>query len=271
MPVICDDIIDMMEKLAPPSLAESWDNSGLLIGRRAAGVKKILVALDATAEVVREAVEIGADMIVTHHPVIFKPMAQINGDTPLGEKLLTLIEQKIAVYAAHTNLDIAQGGTNDTFAESIGLTAVEPLLQTENAVFAAIGRMGRLKTPMSLSAFAAEIKRKIGLPTIRFVGDGDRRIETAGLSTGSASNAKNFIEAQKRGCDVFITGDIRFHEAQDALALGLPLIDATHYASENLVADKISAYLRKELDALKKSGITVVRSHTDGQVFQNSI
>lgn len=272
MSVICADIISMMEKLAPLYLAESWDNVGLIIGRRDRVITKILIALDATAEVVDEAVKIGAELIITHHPVIFKSITEVSDTTPLGKKLLKLIENKICVYSMHTNLDIAWGGTNDEFAERIGLTNIEPMIISDTAVESgivqAIGRKGILQNPISLESFAAFVKEKIGLDCIRFAGEADRIVKTVGLSTGSGSNVKNFREAIKHGCNVFITGDIRFHEAQEALSLGLALIDATHYASENLIVNKINNYLRLELNE-KNIDISVINSLVDGQVFKS--
>lgn len=272
MSVICADIIKVIEKLAPLYLAESWDNVGLIIGRRDRVITKILVALDATSEVVDEAVKIGAELIITHHPLIFKAISKVSDTTPLGKNILKLIENKICVYSMHTNLDIAYGGTNDEFAERIGLTNIEPMLITdiavESGIVQAIGRKGILENPISLESYAAFIKEKIGLGCIRFVGEADRTIKTVGLSTGSGSNVKNFTEAIKHGCDVYITGDIRFHEAQEALSLGLALIDATHYASENIIVDKINNYLRLEFNE-KNIDISIENSIVDGQVFKS--
>jgi dinuclear metal center YbgI/SA1388 family protein len=262
----------MMENIAPPSFAENWDNVGLIVGRREKPITKILVALDATSAVVAEAIALGAELIITHHPIIFKAISKINGDSPLGEKLLILAERQISVFSAHTNLDIAQGGTNDILAERLGLSDISPLLPVGNAAAngLSIGRKGVLPLPLRLADFADRVKRSVGLSAIRFVGDADQRIKTVGLSTGSASNAANFKEAALGGCDVFVTGDIRFHEAQDALAIGLALVDATHYASENLAVEKLSGYLRRELHKIgMETEVTVACSSVDGQVFKD--
>ena len=121
MSVKCRDIMWLMEDLAPSSYAEEWDNPGLNVGDAEAEVKKILVALDATEAVIDEAIEKGADMIVTHHPLLFHPVKKINYDRPDGRKIIKLIKNGINMFAAHTNLDSAKGGTNDTLARLIGL------------------------------------------------------------------------------------------------------------------------------------------------------
>jgi dinuclear metal center YbgI/SA1388 family protein len=206
--------------------------------------------------------------------VIFKPVAKINDDTPLGDTLLKLAEHQICVYAAHTNLDIAHGGTNDTLAERLGLLAVVPMLPAEGAVLSegapAIGRRGVLPRTLPLAAFAELVKEKIGLDAVRFVGGADQPVKTVGLSTGAGSSEQNFREAIAAGCDVFITGDIRFHEAQAALSLGLALIDATHYASENLIVDQICGYVRQALHATGADhAVAVAPSAVNGQVFKH--
>ncbi len=267
MSLKCGDIIDILERFAPSCLAEGWDNVGLIVGSRQANIKKILVALDATMDVVDEAVAIGAELIITHHPVIFKPIPKISDDTPLGRKLLKIIQNGICIYSMHTNLDIAPGGTNDELARILGVENTGAMFITDDGV-SAIGRKGVLSEPMSLGQFAEHVKDRLGLSSIRFVGEADCVIKTVGISTGSASNSKNFAEAKAAMCDAFITGDIRFHEAQEALTIGLCLIDATHYASENIIVGKIAEIVGSKL---KECGIniSIIPSAVDGQVFKN--
>lgn len=264
MAVTVGEICDLLERLAPEALAEEWDNVGLLVGRRGAEVGKILVALDVTGEVISEAVSAGAGMIVSHHPVIFKPVSSVNDETPQGRRLLELIENKIAVYSAHTNLDIAKGGTNDTLAEELGLLEIEGIIfddKGENY----IGRAGRLEQPMELRRLAGLVKEKLSLETARFVGNGSSIVGKAGICTGSGAKYSYFRQVKDAGCDVYITGDISYHQAQEALDCGLCLIDATHYASEAVVVGRLCNYLK---DGLGKD-IEIIHSKVDGQVFGN--
>src|SRR5689334_11051717 len=129
MAVSCGLIIEALERLAPSSLALEWDNVGLLVGESNRAVNKALIALDATDQVVEEAVTKGADLIITHHPVIFHPVKRVTDQTVLGRRLLKLIKNNISVYSAHTNLDIANGGVNDVLFELLGLRDKEPMEQ----------------------------------------------------------------------------------------------------------------------------------------------
>ena len=265
MAVTCGDIALYMEKLAPPDLAEDWDNVGFLLGRRQKTVSRILVALDAIDEVIEEAVGLNADMIITHHPILFKPIDRITDDNPLGKRLLRVLEQGIAVYAAHTNLDTAWGGTNDALAACLGLRNVEPILLLDEAPSMGLGRKGILPKKTTLDALSVMVKERLSLPAVRYVGDGKQKVQTVGICTGSASGLKYFTGAVAAGCEVYITGDIRFHEAQDALSMGLPLIDATHYASEAVVIPCLVDGLR---DAFGPA-VVVTASAVDGQVFRH--
>lgn len=275
MSVKCGDIIKIAEKIAPVSLSESWDNIGLLVGSIHADISKILVALDATDDVVSEALENDANLIITHHPVIFKPISRITDETPLGRRIIRLIENNICVYSLHTNLDNAHGGTNDELARVLELVDVKPLAVDYVPPDTVItGRMGILPEHITLAEFACYVGERLFLDNVRYVGDGDTIIKTVGVFTGSGSGVSNFQTAKAAGCNVFVTGDIRYHEAQEALAMGLCLVDATHYASENIIVDKLVSDISRELEELPESYMElpiVLASKLDGQVFKNSI
>jgi len=258
-----NDVAAVMEQIAPVSAAMEWDNVGLLVGRRNATVRRILVALDATDAVINEAERLGADIIVTHHPTIFKGVTRITDGDALGRRLLRLIEKNIAVYAAHTNLDVADHGTNDTLCERLGLKNVKPLIYDEGDL--AIGRNGYLPQVMTLRSLTAHVKDCLGLDGLRYCGNGLKNIGNVAVCAGSGGKylyAKQVIAA---GCDVYITSDIGFHMAQDALADGLCLIDVTHYATE---APVVSVLRDRLEEMLAGQDVEVLAAEIDGQVFR---
>jgi dinuclear metal center YbgI/SA1388 family protein len=341
-----------IEELAPPSWAESWDNVGLQLGDPNRPAGKVLVALELTGGVVEEAISTAANLVVVHHPAIFRPLKALRFDTTAGRRLERLIQAGIGLYAAHTNLDQAAGGTNDTLAAAAGLTEHEVLqrigeekyvklvvfvprghedavrtalagagaghignyshctFQTEGtgtflplegtnpflgeqgrleyasefrletilpesgvrrAVQAMIaahpyeevaydlyplanpgrqrghGRIGKLAAPVSLGELTERIKAALEIPAVRTVGSPERQIGK--VAVGAGSGAMLIGDAARRGADVLITGDVKYHEAQDAVDAGLSLIDVGHWASERIVVKPLSAYLRQKLAA----------------------
>ncbi len=221
------EITSKLEKLYPLSYACSWDNVGLIVGNREKTISKVLVALDFDIEVAKEAKEIGAELILTHHPIIFSPINKINSDTPLGRALLFLIENKIALYSAHTNLDCAPGGINDYLVELYGFknmhhTDIEPGKEF------GLGRVSELANPMTLKELADHIGKKLNLDHIYYIGRDDAVIRTAFTCSGSGGS---LISADK-GADVFITGDIKYSGAREFNEQGLNVICAGHYDTE---------------------------------------
>lgn len=260
----CSDLINELENFAPMYLAESWDNPGLIVGDTDSDIKRILVALDATDEVVDEAIAIGADLIITHHPMLFTSIKKITNQTPIGTRLIKLIKNDIAHFAMHTNLDIAFGGTNDELARISGLKDIQVLRESceQNGQTNGLGRIGNLEKETIFGDFARIIKMGLGLSSLRVVGDTKKIVRRVGLCTGSGFE---FMEdAVKKGADVFITSDLRYHESQKALEAGICVIDATHYASENIIVPVICKYLNG-LD----SGMEIIQSSVDGQVFRD--
>lgn len=346
MSVKCQVIIDAMERLAPKHLAESWDNVGLLIGSPAQRITKLLVTLDVTKAVVDQAVQDGVDMIITHHPILFKAVSRIRTDVPQGQILASLLKANIAVYAAHTNLDIATGGVNDILASKLNLQNSEPLAVSyteklcklvvfvpkthmevvrraiseagaghmgnySHCTFSSdgtgsflpldgarpyigsngvleyveearletivpekisrrvlkamlkvhpyeevaydlyqlinsghslgLGRVGKLVAPVPLAEFITQVKMVLGIEYVSVAGSGDKIIKKVAVCGGSGAgfiNRTAFV-----GADVLITGDVKYHEAQDALAAGIAVIDAGHFATENPVVSYVAEYL----------------------------
>ncbi len=240
MAVTVQDVCRYMEAWADPAWAEDYDNPGLLLGHRDSNVRRILTALDATEAVVAEAVEWQADLIVTHHPMILRAIKKIEDGNRQGRRLLTLAENRIALYSAHTNLDCAVGGTNDVMAEKLGLQEVQIL--PEPGKEHGFLRMGRLLQVMSVKDFAALVKKRLDLEWLRIVAaDMDRPIHKVALCTG-AGNRFVWL-ANQYGADAYITGDISYHEAEEAIAEGIALIDAGHFGTEVLIAETIARYL----------------------------
>lgn len=346
MPVKCRTIIAAMEELAPPNLAAGWDNVGLLVGDPDREVAGVLVALDVTAELAARAAADGVGLIVTHHPPILKGLTSLRTDRPQGRMLATLLAAGVAVYAAHTNLDVADGGVNDVLAARLGLTGVRPLavesrdqllklavfvpdshLEAVSAAIAAagaghignyshctfrttgtgtflplagadpfigkpgdlervaetrletilppsilprvlaamhgahpyeevaydlyplhnpgrprgLGRVGGLSATEPLDVFVRRVKTALGIDAVRLAGPEGRVVKTVAVCGGSGAGL--VADAAAAGADVLVTGDVRYHDALDAAALGLAVIDAGHHATERPVIDAVAAYL----------------------------
>lgn len=271
MVVSCIDIIECMNEIAPICLAESWDNVGLLVGDKNSTVKKILVALDALNPVIDEAIAIGADLIITHHPIFLKGLSKINSDTLEG-KIYKLIKNNISVYSAHTNFDCAEGGTNDILAKLLSLQNIEILEQTytinvgSQTKIYGIGRIGLLDKQITLLEFSKFVKQKLGLDNLNIVGDLSKPIKKVALCTGSGSEYLNTAIAKK--ADVYISGDIKYHIANDAKEIGIALIDGTHYATENIAMPVLKDYLQQKAQ-LQNWEIEFFNSKLNIQPFQN--
>lgn len=246
----CKDIITLLEELAPPSYACGWDNPGLICGRKEREIKKVLVALDATKTAVEKAVEIGADMILTHHPMVFSAIKQINDDSFLGEKLLTMMENGICCYAMHTNYDIA-GGMAEICGSKMELQNPEPFELTgeldERPV--GIGQVGTLPEKMSLKDCAEKVKKAFGLSEVLVFGDLERQVEYAAVSPGSGRSMLK--EADKKKVDVLITGDIGHHEGLDSKDMGFAVIEAGHYGLEQVFIGHLCEYLEKHAEGVE--------------------
>lgn len=352
MSISCGDIIAAVEQLAAPGLAEEWDNVGLQVGDKAQQVTKIMLALTPTEQAVAAAKEQQADMLITHHPLIFKPIKKVTTDSATGRAIIELITNHISLYCAHTSLDAAKGGVNDVLAEALGLVDVEVLeecvlaaqwyklvvyvpqdyedtvrqalcqagagqigegyscctfrsagigtfipqvgadpyigkvgevshaeefrLETvvdgqhlrqaidamlqvhpyEKAAYdvfrlelpgqaAGIGRLGRLPVEMTLQQFLVEISNKLHIPHLSYQGDLSQRIKTVALCGGSGAGYLSL--ANSKGADVYLTGDVKYHDGQLAEELGIALIDAGHFATERLILPVLSCYLQHQL------------------------
>ncbi len=225
------EIISFLEDFAPSELAEEWDNVGLLVGKSHYDVKKILVTLDLNDEVLKEAIENEVDLIITHHPVIFKPLNKINDDL-----LIKAIRNDISVYSLHTNLDAADGGVNDVLAEKIGLDDIK--------AFGMI-RIGTINK-ISLSDFVSKVKTVLNTNGVRACGRDDMIVEKVAVLGGSGGG---FVTDLNRDlCDVFLTGEASYHRAQYADENGFALVAAGHFETENPVVEKLVEILKRKFN-----------------------
>lgn len=245
----CYEIMECLEEVSPKSFAESWDNVGLLCGREEKEVSSIYIALDATKEVIGEAKAVGADMLLTHHPMIFKPLKRVSGSHFIGEKILTLAESGMCYYAMHTNFDVM--GMADAVAEQLGLEDRKVLSVTYEDELSkeGIGRIGALPSPMTLAECAGYVKNRCHIGQVKVFGMPAETIVMAAVCPGSG---KSCIEdAIRLGADVLITGDIDHHEGIDSVEQGLAIIDAGHYGLEKIFVPYMEEYCRRKLNGVK--------------------
>ena len=262
----CQLIMNALERIAPCRLAENWDNPGLLVGSYAQRVERVLVALDVDDCVVEEAVARRADMIVAHHPVIFRGMKQLRTDLPLGKRLAALLVHGIAVAAAHTNLDVARGGVNDVLAARLGLEKLSSFVITsqEDGVTESLGRVGTLPAPMRIEDFARAVKERLGVSHVLLAAAAARPVRRIAVCGGAGAE---FIDnAVRLGADVYVTGDVKYHDAQRAVEQGMHIIDAGHYGTESPVLVVLADLLRTEL-AAAHGEIEIFVTNTQRDVF----
>ena len=232
------DILKFMETLAPRSMKMEWDNVGLLCGSKGTTVTKVLVALDPFEGVCQEAIDMGAQLIVTHHPLISQAPKAITDETSIGRCIMQLCRHGISAINAHTNLDQAPGGVNDVLAAKLGLKNVE-IINPKDGV--GLMRCGEVDA-QTLSTFLAAVKESLGCDGLRYV-DGGKCVHK--VAVGGGSCAGGMLEALDAGCDTFVTADIKYNQFWDAHDLGLNLIDAGHFQTENpvvtVLAERIAA------------------------------
>ena len=247
--MIVQDIIDRLEAQSPTDAAEEWDNVGLLIGDTGKEVRKIYIALDATDDVISHAIDFGANMLITHHPLIFSGMKRLTSDNFIGRRVIALIKNDISYYAIHTNFDVYGMGT--LAEEALELDAAEPLdvLHGEEGM----GRIGNLTEPLKLKKLASEVKKRFNIDTVRVYGNLDTEVQKVAVMPGSGKS--EIDSALEQGAQVLITGDIGHHDGIDAVAKGIYIIDAGHYGLEHLFIDYISSYLKEDGIEIGKENI----------------
>jgi dinuclear metal center YbgI/SA1388 family protein len=233
-----NDLVELLEELMPSSLAEDWDNVGLMVGRKGKTVKRILLALDLSKEVVEQAIAQKIDMIITHHPAIFKKLKRVVDNDWQQDLLLTLMENGIAVYSAHTNLDCVSTGVNDVLAKLLKLEDAD-ILDDSNG----LGRIGCVEK-MTLADYAQFVKTALKADYV-IVGDAGKQVHKVAVCGGAGSDLIDLALA--KGADTLVTGDVKYHSAQQAVFSGLNIIDAGHQPTELPVLDKLADRLSMRL------------------------
>lgn len=247
------DILQFIEALAPTELKMEWDNVGLLCGRGDKEVRKVLVALDPFPHVCDEAVEMGADLLVTHHPLIFEALKSVTDQTTVGQSIQKLIANDITAINAHTNLDCAEGGVNDTLAQRLELADVS-VIGSEHLL-----RAGSFTS--TLPAFLEHVKTKLGCEGLRYV-DGGKPVCKVAVGGGSCGSA--LPEVIAAGCDTFVTADVKYNQFWDAKAFGINLIDAGHFQTENPVCEVLAEKIQAAFPEIK---VILSKNHTDCMKF----
>jgi dinuclear metal center YbgI/SA1388 family protein len=255
--VLAAELLAEVSRLAPPELAEEWDNVGLLVGRHNQPVSRVLVALELRDEVLGEAREQGCDAVLTHHPVIFPSLSALTDDSAAAELALRAAEERTVVIAAHTNLDAARGGLNDVMAQLLGLSATRPLRPAAADALAGLGRVGRVG-PTTLAKLAARVGESFGGAPVSYAGDPDSRVETVACCTGSGASL--IPDARAAGADAFVTSDLKYHDADRAD--GLQLVSLPHARAER-VALKIWARALERALAGDRVEVLFAKADTD--------
>lgn len=256
------DILDCVQAFAPTYMKESWDKVGLNCGHLDAPVTKVMIALDPFEAVCKEAKELGAQLLVTHHALIWQP-GFVTDETVWGRNTLYLIENRIAHINAHTNLDCAPGGVNDTLAQTLGLTnisVISPAGTDEEGRDYGLLRQGEVME-QSLDCFMATVKEKLGCPGLRYVNCGKPVHKVA---VGGGACAGFLQQAVGAGCDTFVTADVRYNQFWDARDLGINLIDAGHFHTENPVVAVLAEKIQAAFPEVK---VIVSKKHTDCMKF----
>ena len=256
--MLCRDIMKVIEATYPKHAALEWDNVGLLVGRTEKEVKKIYVALDTTDEVIEQAVAANADMLITHHPLLFSPLKKITDEHFIGGRVVKLLQHDISYYAMHTNYDVC--GMADISAAILGLDGAETLEVTDKESMEGIGKVGDFSGPMSLQSCGEFIKEKFQLDSVKVFGDLSSTVQRVAICPGSGKGMTEL--ALEKNADVLVTGDIGHHEGIDAVAQGLAIIDAGHYGLEHIFIEDMANYLRKNIEGI------VVETHEITHPFQ---
>ncbi len=239
----CKDVVALLHERWNPSYAMDWDNVGLLVGRYEKEIKKIFVALDVTEANLEQAFAFGADLIVTHHPMIFSPVKKINTQDFMGRRLISMIQHDLCYFAMHTNFDVKSMAMLNEHA--LGLLEASPLQTTvlgENEE--GLGRIGILNEEMTLEAFACKVKEDLQVPDVRVYGNLQDKVSKVAVCGGSGKSTLK--DALKKEAQVLVTGDIDYHTGIDAAAQGLWIVDAGHYGTEYCFIQ----YVTKELEKM---------------------
>ncbi|SFH87886.1 Nif3-like dinuclear metal center hexameric protein [Planctomicrobium piriforme] len=244
-------VTDFLRAFAPLDLAESWDNVGLLLGETEPPVRRAMTCLTLSPDVAAEAIAGNADFIVSHHPVLFRPIQKLTSDSSEGPMLLSLIRHGIRVYSPHTAFDSAQLGINQQLADALDLRETAPIRPQSSSPDNAVGsgRRGQLPRSMSFGQFLNLVRTKLKILHLQYVGDVGRPVSSVAVACGSAGEFLS--DAVKAGCDVFLTGEARFHSCLEAREKNIALVLAGHYATERPAVETLAQVLKQQFPQLQ--------------------
>ena len=254
--MLCKEIIQVIEAAYPREAALDFDNVGLLAGRSEKEVNRVYIALDATDAVIDRAVRAGADMLITHHPLIFSPLKKVTDENFISRRIVKLIQNDISYYAMHTNYDVL--GMAELSEKILGIrdTEVLDITRENGGIPEGIGRIGSLEQPVTLEECCVYIKHKLNLGSLKVFGDMDAKVSRLAISPGSGKSVIGAAIA--KGADVLVTGDIGHHEGLDAVEQGLLVIDAGHYGTEYIFIDDMKRFLEDKLPVLQVTAAPVI-------------
>lgn len=246
------EMLDYINELAPWGYAEVWDNVGLMVGSRTCKVNKVLLCMDVTDKVIKEAIDLGVNLILSHHPFLFSKLNKLDFDTLKGAQISALIKNNICVISAHTNLDVAAGGVNDTLAEALGLidcNIYKSYIPDKYDIDLGMGKYGQLQDQLGFEDFISMVKQNLAINNLRIIGTQPEKVNTIAVFCGSFDGDLQSVKNQN--VDVLVTGDIKYHTALDAKEMGLCIIDVGHFASEHLIVNKLYSLLVKSFKELQ--------------------
>ena len=239
------DVSSYLDSFAPTRLAEDWDNVGLLVGDPIASVSRIMTCLTVTPESANEAIDQNVDLIISHHPLPFRPIKRLTTTTTPSRLVWNLARAGVSIYSPHTGFDSASEGINQSLAERIGMTDIMPLVPIkDDPQGLGAGRTGLLPSFDKLTSFVDKIKSKFELDGIQIVGDMQSDVSRIAVACGSGGS---FLEkARRQHCDTFVTGEATFHTCLEAKANNISLVLLGHYQSERFAVENLAERLRKE-------------------------
>lgn len=242
---VLKEILDVIDRVAPFHLAEQWDNSGLQAGFPSGQVRKIMIGLDITMPLMVAAKNQNVDMVLSHHPLMMSGEKVFDFEQMPGSAICLAAKEQISIVSAHTNLDKADQGLNDYFAECIGIDQTRVFAADpggdHDAPVTGIGRIGELETPLTLEGLAEFIKSQLGLSYIRMTGEPEKKVASVAICTGSGGSLLDQFFTS--GADVYVTGDVKYHEARLVEAAGKTMIDVGHFGSEHIAIELLQRLL----------------------------
>ena len=254
--MLCREIIQVIEAAYPREAALDFDNVGLLAGRSEKEVQRIYLALDATDTVIDRALEAGADMLITHHPLIFSPLKRVTDEDFVSRRVVKLIQNDIAYYAMHTNYDVlGMAALSERILQIRGAEVLDVTMERDGRE-EGIGRIGKLEHPMTLGECGAYVKHKLELSSVKVFGDLASQVSRIAVSPGAGKSA--IPTAIAKGADVLVTGDIGHHDGLDAVEQGLAVIDAGHYGTEYIFIDDMKHFFEEKLPVLDVTASPVI-------------